>query len=58
MDRKEQRGNTCVPTIMEYLLKNNGSKLDRKYIINYYEDKLSKDGQKYKVSWWRPSFRL
>lgn len=50
MDRKEQRGNACVPTIMEYLLKNNGSKLDRKDIINYYEDKLSKDGQIYKVS--------
>lgn len=30
MDRKEQRGNACVPTIMEYLLKNNGSKLIEK----------------------------
>ena len=49
MDRKEQKGNTCVPTIMEYILKNNGSKLDRDDIIKFYENQLSENGHKYKV---------
>lgn len=49
MDRKEQNGNTCVPTVMEYILKNNGSDLDRKDIIKYFENKLSKEDEKYDV---------
>lgn len=50
MKRKAQKGNTCVPTIMEYILKNRGNDINRKDIIKYYEEKLSKNGEKYKVS--------
>lgn len=49
MKRKAQRGNTCVPTIMEYVLKSGNNNVDRKDIIKYLEDKLSTDNMKYKV---------
>lgn len=49
MKREAQKGNTCVPTIIDYILKNKGSDISRKDIIEYYENKLSKDENKYDV---------
>ncbi len=49
MTRKVQEGNSCVPTIIEYILKSNGSSTSREDIIKYYENKLLKNGNSYDV---------
>lgn len=49
MKRKAQRGNTCVPTIIGYLLKDRGSANTLKEVLEYFKNELSKSGEKYSV---------